>query len=99
MPNYKKKDKFADLDQDFKDVANALKEPEIRDRIAKVSLDQAALLDAKEKDYDLKEKKEQAKEAGAVYREGTKANKLRIEYYRILLDGQGKDTGSFGQQE
>jgi hypothetical protein len=99
MKSFKKKDKWADLDEAFKDTANSLTESEIRNRVAKVSLDQAALIDFRDKDFDLKEKKEIAKEAGAIYREGTKANKLRIEYYRMLLDGQGKDTGSFGQQE
>jgi hypothetical protein len=90
----KKKDPFEDLDEDFKDAVAGMDEKAIRDRLAKVTLDQAALMDAKEKDIDLKEKKEAAKEAGAVYREGTKMNKLRVKYARSILDAKGNDTGS-----
>lgn len=90
-----KKDKFADLDKDFKDAAEALSEAELRDRVAKTALDLAALLDAKDKDFDLKEKKEVAKEAGAVYREGIKASKLRTAYLRLMLEAKGKEAGSF----
>lgn len=93
-----KKDKFADLDDDFKDNVAAKSEVEIRDLIAKTSLDQAALMEAKDLDMDFKMAKETAKEAGAVYREGTKANKLRIAFARQVLNGRGKDSGSFGQE-
>lgn len=94
----KKKDKYADLDQDFKDTAASLAEAELRDRIATTSLNQAALIDARDKDFDLKDKKEAVKEASAIYREGTKRNKLVIDYLRSMLDAKGKDTGSSGQE-
>lgn len=92
-----KKDKFADLDSDFKDAVAGMNEAEIRDRIAKISLDQAALLEAKANDIDLKTKREEANVAGAIYREGSKMNRLRIEYVRRVLDDKGKEAGSFEQ--
>jgi len=92
-----KKERFADLDGDFKDIAAALNEAELRDRIANVSLDQEALMEDKSQDTDLEVKREAARDAGAIYREGTKMNKLRIAYLRQMLDAKGKDTGSFEQ--
>jgi len=89
-----KKDPFADLDQDFKDEINAASKEQIRDKIAQISLNDAALEEAKELDLDLAQKKEAAKEAGAVYREGKKMNKLRRKYARIMLGEKGGDNGS-----
>ncbi len=93
-----KKDKFEDLDIDFKDSIAAMTEEEIRAKLAEISLNQAALMQAKSDDEDLKTKKEIAKEAGAIYREGTKANRLRIEWARQVLGDKGKSNGSFEQE-
>jgi len=90
------KDKFEDLDDDYKSAVAGMDEVAIRERIAKVSLDQASLMEAKELDADLKLKKEVSKEAGAIYREGTKMNKLRIEFARRVLGDKGKETGDSG---
>lgn len=87
------KDEFEDLPGEFKEAIAGMDEAEIRDRIAKISLDNAALMEAKEQDDDLKIKKEIAKEAGAVYREGAKANKLKIKYARRVLGDKGKPNG------
>ncbi len=92
----KPKDKFADLGEEFKDTINSLGENEIRQRIAKISLNHAALMEAKENDEDLKTKKMVAREAGAVYREGAKAQKLSIEFCRARLKELGKDDGDSG---
>jgi hypothetical protein len=91
----KKKNKFADVPEEFRDAVAGMNEAQIRDRIAKVALDQAALLEAKADDQDLAEKREQAKEAGAGYREGTKLNKLKIEFCRQVLGDKSKPTGEF----
>jgi len=88
-----KKDPFDILDEDEKSAIAGMNETQIRDRIAKVSLDQAALMELKEQDQDLKEKKEAAKEAGAIYREGTKRNKTLIAFARRVLGDKGKETG------
>ena len=85
-----KKDIFEDLPKEFKESVSGMKEAEIRDQITKVSLNQAALMEAKDADQDLTEKKEAAKEAGAQYREGTKVNKAKVAWCRQVLSDQGK---------
>lgn len=93
-----KKDPFEDLDQDFKDTVAGMNEVEIRQKISSVALNQVALLEAKDNDEDYQQKKEVAKEAGAVYREGTKGNKLRIAFCKRVLGDKGKDCGSFDME-
>jgi uncharacterized membrane protein YdfJ with MMPL/SSD domain len=94
-----KKDEFQDLDSDFQDNCAAMDEGQLRNLIAKVALDQATLIEHKENDEDLAQKKEAAKDAGAVYRDGTKMNKLRIKFARRVLGDKGKDTGNAGTDE
>jgi hypothetical protein len=60
------KDPFARLDSDFKDSVAKMDEAKIRDLIAKVSLDQVNLMKAKDEDLDLAQKREAAKDAGAI---------------------------------
>ena len=83
------KDRFADLDDDFKDAILQGSEVEVRQAASKVALDQEELMAAKEEDQDLKEKMSAASTASAVYREGKKANKLRIKYIRSVLQSRG----------
>lgn len=90
MNKKKDKDKFEDLDQDFKNEINGKSPEEIKKVVAKVALDQNELMKAKKLDQDLQDKLELAKEAGAVYREGTKMNKLRIGYCSQVLEDKGK---------
>jgi hypothetical protein len=89
------KDKFKALDSEFKDTIANMSEEEIRATVAKVGLNQVELMKAKEDDQDLAEKKFAASEAGAIYRDGTKFNKLRIEFCHQVLGDRGKDTGEF----
>lgn len=93
------KDPFAALDSDFKDHVAKMTEGEIRSLIAKVSLNQVELVQAKDADLDLAQKREAAKDAGAIYREGTKMNKLRVLFCHRALYDAGKDTGSFDADE
>ncbi len=95
----KDKDPWAGLDDDFKDTAANLSETEVRARIATVTLNQEALMDAKEKDTDLASKKEAYTVAGAGYKEATKANKLRTKFLRHMLEVKGKNTGDSGMEE
>lgn len=83
------KDPFEALSEDFRNTIAALSREDIRARIAQVALDQAELMEAKDKDIDFQNAKEQAREAGAVYREGTKMNKLKIEFAKRVLDDKG----------
>ncbi len=90
MKTKTKKDPYEILDDQFKTMIVAMGEDEIRNEIATVALNQAELMIAKTQDQHLQEKKEEAKEAGAVYREGTKFNKLKISYARQVLEDRGK---------
>lgn len=85
-----KKNKFDDLDADFKSVVENMSDESIRDKVAQIALDTEELLKAKEDDEDLKEKVQIAKEAGAVYREGVKMNRVRIQYAQMILESRGK---------
>jgi hypothetical protein len=89
----RKKDKFADIPEEFKDAVAGMNEAEVRDRIAQVSLDNAALQAAKALDMDYKAARDQARVAGAVYRDGAKANKLKIEFCRQRLGDLCKPNG------
>lgn len=83
------KDPFEALPDEFRDAIANLSREDIRSRIAQVALDQAELMEAKVKDVDFESAREAAKEAGAVYREGTKMNKLKIEFAKRVLDDKG----------
>ena len=85
-----KKDIFEDLPKEFKEAVAGMDEASIRDQITKTSLNQAALMEAKDADGDLATKKEEAKLAGAIYREGTKANKVKVAWCRQVLADKGK---------
>lgn len=87
----KKKNKFDDLDADFKSGVESMTDEDIRDKVAQIALDTEELLKAKEDDEDLKEKVQIAKEAGAVYRDGVKMNRVRIQYAQMVLESRGKD--------
>lgn len=87
------KDPFSKLDDEFKEAVAHMQEPEARDRIAKITMDTAALLAQKSNDQDLKAKQSIAREAGAVYREATKMNGLRVELLRRRLGELGKPNG------
>jgi hypothetical protein len=86
---FKKKDKWEDLDEEFKDAVAAMSKDDIRNRIATIAMAQVELMKAKEDDEDLFKCREAAKEAGAIYRDGTKMNKLRIAFAKQVLDDKG----------
>jgi|LauGreDrversion4_2_1035121.scaffolds.fasta_scaffold1708774_2 hypothetical protein len=83
------KDPFANLDSDFKDAILQGEETAVRAAASKVALDQEELMSAKEGDEDLKQAMAAASVASAVYREGTKMNKLRIKFIRSVLKSRG----------
>jgi predicted neutral ceramidase superfamily lipid hydrolase len=90
MKNNKSKDRFEDLDSDYKSAIDSASEEEIRRRISEAALNEAQNQENKKQDQDLKEKKEAAKMAGEQYKEATKSNKLRIGYARSILEARGK---------
>jgi len=85
----KKKDPFDALDDDFKALIDSSDRDQIRRKISEVSINQVDLMQAKADDQDLARCMEEAKEAGAIYREGTKMNKLRIMYAKLALEAKG----------
>jgi hypothetical protein len=83
------KDPFEDLSQDFRDAVDAQTRDDIKKTICQVTLDQLELDEAQKADEDYQNLKEQFREAGAVYRDGAKANKLKIKYAKMVLEGKG----------
>lgn len=90
MRGRKKKMPFADLDQDFKDVVANMKDEEIRAKISEIAINEHENREAKKADTDLEQKKEQYRIAGEIYREGSKANKIRVEFCYDVLQSRGK---------
>ena len=86
-----KKDEFLDLPDEFKDKIASSSPEEIDRTIAQVAKDQEENTRLMQEDQDLAEKRELAKEAAAGYREGTKANRLKIRYCLRVLHDKGKE--------
>lgn len=84
-----KKDRFADLDQDFAAGVEGMTAEEIRAEIAKAALYKSELDDAKKSDGALQDAYQAYREAGALYREAAKDVKLRIDYCREILSARG----------
>jgi FtsZ-binding cell division protein ZapB len=83
------KDPFADLSEDFRDSIDRMTRDEIKAAICGVTLAQLELEEAQKADEDYQSLKEQFSEAGAIYREGAKSNKLKIQYAKQALEGKG----------
>jgi hypothetical protein len=96
-----KKNPFEGLPESWREEIDALgnNESALRDRIAKVALDNAALKGAEKEDQDLNAKKEEVKTARSMYTEGYKAHKLMIDYLRAQLRANGKPCGESGVVE
>lgn len=85
----KAKDPFEAVPEEFKDAIAGMSVLDIKQRIANVALDQVELMKLKKEDQDLEEKKVAFKEAGALYREGSRLNKSKIEFCKFMLDSKG----------
>lgn len=83
------KDPFATVPEEFKDAVQGMSADEINARIAQVAKDQVDLMKAKKEDQDLEEKKVAYREAGQVYREGSKLNRVKIEFCKAILEQKG----------
>lgn len=84
------KDKFKNLDSDFKDAVAAESEDALRKRITDLCSQAEALDQAKKDDEDLISKKETYDTAVAPYKEQQKDIKLRIKFILRVLSDQGK---------
>lgn len=93
-----KKDKFQDLDDDFKNSVAGMSEAAIRDKIAEVTLNQVEIEMAKKADQVLEAALEAAKIAGEGYKEAAKMNKLRVRFCRRVLSDQGKIDSLYSEE-
>lgn len=85
----KNKDPFANVPQEFKEMVDAQDRDTIKTTICQITLNQLELMEAQKDDEDYQNLKEQFREAGAVYREGTKSNALKIKYAKQVLEAKG----------
>ena len=92
-----KKDPFANLSDEFKDSMSAKSEEEIRKIISESAMNEVALLEAKKNDTHLQECVFAAKEAGEVYKNGSKENRAKIEFCRQVLSDRGVQVPSFDE--
>jgi hypothetical protein len=85
-----KKNKFDDLDAEYKSGVEGMSNDEIRSRVAEISLENERVQAAKADDQDLAEKGAAYQEAGRVYREAAKGAKLRVQFALSVLEARGK---------
>jgi hypothetical protein len=85
-----KKDEFADLDGDWKDMIVGMSAEEINNRIAEIAKAEQEVQALKKEDADLNAIREQYKVASSGYREHTKQSKLRIKYCMRVLSDRGQ---------
>lgn len=83
------KNPYEDVPEEWRESVESATTEEIKKKVAEVALAQAELMKAKKDDADLADRREQYKEAGAIYREGSKMNKCKIEYAKMVLDSRG----------
>lgn len=90
-----KKDKFESIPSEWRDAVAGGSAEDIRARIAEVALNQEELSKAQENDEDLSNLKEQVKVASEGYRDGTKMNRLKIQFAKRVLEDKSLDAGTF----
>lgn len=85
----KKQERFESLGGEWTDAIKGKESEEIKMEIGKVAMSSAALKLAQKADQDLANLKEQVQVAGAVYKDGLKANDIKIEYMIDQLHYRG----------
>ena len=88
-----KKDPYASLGPNFQEIVRGLKESEIRERIAKVALDEESLRKAKTEDQDLASLKDKVSVAEEPYRRTFKDYRLQIKLMKLVQEESGKQAG------
>lgn len=84
------KDKFKELDTDWKDAVAASTPEQLDAKIVELVKAEEENQATKASDPQLAELKEQLKEAGAGYKEATKGFKLRVKFILRVLGDKGK---------
>jgi hypothetical protein len=88
----KKLKKFAKLPEEWRQNQLGAHTPEAYKEILRCAMNIVQLAMAKEMDQDLKNLKEQVKNAQEQYTEGTKTNNLKISFLVDMLKGRGEDV-------
>lgn len=83
-------EKINDLDQFFLESIQGSDSEKLKDELIKLDKYEGELISQKEDDEDLKQRQEEAKEAGRVYTEGFKAIKLKRQYILRMMSDQGQ---------
>ena len=86
--------RFKKLDEEWRQDMLERQTPELYKAVTTTAINNVQLELAKQFDEDLNRLKEQVKEAGAVYSEGAKQNKLEIEFLVECLRSRGEDVPS-----
>lgn len=86
-----KRDKFEDLDTDFKDSIQNSSDEQIKARIAEISLNELENRRLKKADKALKEAVEAAKDAGEKYKNASALHGLTIQHTRSMTEGNLSD--------
>ena len=90
----KKQERFESLGDEWRDNIKGKDSEAIKLEIGRVAMASAALKLAQKADTDLANLKEQVQVAGAVYKDGLKANDIKIEYMIDQLNYRGVEIPS-----
>ena len=93
------KDPWKGLSIEWRTDMESKHEPELIEITSKIALEDCAVREAKENDFDLKTKQEAAKEAGAIYADVAKTCRLKVKYIRQLREGRGNKVPTSGDIE
>jgi hypothetical protein len=86
--------KFQKLDESWRSEWLGRQTEEVYKEITRIAINDVQLAMAKEFDDDLKQLKEQVKEAGAIYSDGKKLNHNQISFLVECLKSRGQDVPS-----
>lgn len=87
--SFKKKDKFEDLPDDFKEAVLQSSTDEIRKRVSEVAILDCEMRAQLKSDPDVQQAKDALKDLMEPYREDLKSYRLRIEFCKRVLDDKG----------
>jgi len=87
----KNKDVFDNLTTEFKDAVAQSSPTEIKQRVASLVLEHAALMEAQKEDQHYQEAKSAFATASKVYSDSKKATKIKLAYCRQVLEDKGND--------
>jgi hypothetical protein len=93
-PGLNDKGPFKNLDKTWREKFEAAKDEELRAEASKIGLNEVANQTLKAADLDLAAKRAAASDAAQQYTDATKANKLKVQYIRHLLESRGKEPAA-----